>query len=398
MKQINKNSLLLGDCLDVLRNIPEHSIDLIYLDPPFFTNKTQEQLTKDRSKILAFKDTWKNLNEYYEFLFVRFLELYRVLKNSGSIFVHCDRNANHVIRLVLDAIFGEENFRSEIIWTYKRWSNAKRGLLNNHQNIYFYSKSKKFNFNFIYEKYSPTTNIDQILQMRKRDEFGKSIYAKDSCGQNILHANKRGVPLSDVWDIPYLNPKARERVHYPTQKPIALLERIIQIASNEGECILDPFCGSGTTLVAAKMNNRNYIGIDISSEAIEISKSRLRQPFKSESKVLTKGRDFFANQQLELEKYLFGLDFVPVQRHSGIDAILKDTYKNSPILIKIQRDDEDILEAYTKLQQAVETKRSQKSFLIQRHNQPNLLQASENFCIDARIHVIKSYSCFLKDG
>src|SRR5699024_9228610 len=139
------------------------------------------------------------------------------------------------------------------IWAYKRWSNSKKGLLNNHQNIYFYSKSKSFKFNTMYTDYSPTTNLDQILQARMRDEHAKSKYKTDENGQVVLGKEKKGVPLSDIWNIPYLNPKAKERTGYPTQKPILLLEQIIKIATDEGDTVLDPFCGSGTTLVAADL-------------------------------------------------------------------------------------------------------------------------------------------------
>ncbi|MGI0407238.1 DNA methyltransferase [Helicobacter himalayensis] len=392
---MDKNCVILDDCLNTIKNIQANSIDLIYLDPPFFTNKIQRQTTKDRNKILSFNDNWKDDNEYANFLFVRFVEFHRILKESGSIFVHCDINANHTIRLLLDSVFGAKNFQSEIIWIYKRWSNAKKGLLRSHQNIYFYSKSRNFTFNFIYQNYSPTTNIDQILQQRKRDSFGKSIYARDDNGEIIMSESKKGVPLSDVWDIPYLNPKARERVHYPTQKPIALLERIIQIASNEGDLLLDPFCGSGTTLLAAKLNNRHFIGIDTSQEAVKISKERLTNPIKSQSVVLNKGREFFLNQQINLKKYILDIEFIPVQRHNGIDAILKEFYNNAPIFIKIQRDNESLDESYQKLQQAVESKKSQKSFLIQTHNRADSLVkfhfSNPNIHIVKNIFTIKEY-------
>ncbi|MCH5323443.1 MAG: site-specific DNA-methyltransferase [Helicobacter sp.] len=180
----------------------------------------------------------------------------------------------------------------------------------------------------------------------------------------------------------------QERVNYPTQKPISLLERIIKIASNEGDLVLDPFCGSGTTLLAAKFNNRYFMGIDISRDAVQISKDRLKNPIKSQSVVLDKGREFFLNQQINLRKYIFDIDFVPVQRHNGIDAILKEFYKNAPILIRIQRDNESLNEAYKKLQQAVENKKSQKSFLIQTHNRLNsFVKFHFN---NSNIHIVKN--------
>ena len=145
----------------------------------------------------SFADSWENMNEYIEYIKVRLQECKRVLKKTGSIFVHCDRNASHYLKIVLDEIFGVANFQSEIIWTYKRWSNSKKGLLNNHQSIFFYSKTKNFKFNTIYTDYSETTNVDQILQDRIRDEKGKSRYKVDENGRVVMGKAKKGVPLSD---------------------------------------------------------------------------------------------------------------------------------------------------------------------------------------------------------
>ena len=200
----------------------------------------------------------------------RLIELKRVLKKSGSIFLHCDSSASHYLKVLMDEVFGENNFQNEIIWTYRRWSNSRKGLLPAHQTIFFYSKSNRFSFNYEYGEYSPTTNLDQILQERERNDCGKSIYKRGDDGTVVLAKEKKGVPISDVWEIPFLNPKAKERTGYPTQKPIELLERIIRISTNEGDCVLDPFCGSGTTLVAAKLLGRKYIGIDTNPDAIEL--------------------------------------------------------------------------------------------------------------------------------
>ena len=370
--------VFLGDCLDILPTLESNSIDLIYLDPPFFTNKIQKLKTRDGKKEFSYSDIWQSHEEYSKFLFDRMIELKRVLKDSGSIFVHCDRNATHIVRILLDNIFGENNFQSEIIWYYKRWSNSKKGLLSSHQTIYFYSKTENFKFNKIYTDYSETTNIDQILQKRVRDKNGKITYAKDKNGNIINSDEKKGVPLSDVWEIPYLNPKAKERVGYPTQKPILLLERIIEIASNEGDIILDPFCGSGTTLIAGKLKNRKVIGIDISKEAIKITQERLQSPIKSESNLLKKGKGAYKNINEMVEKLLHGIDYIPVQRNSGIDAILKTTYKNSPILIKIQRDNETLEEAINKLSNASKTKGAKKSFLIRTNDIHSLFEYNDD--------------------
>jgi len=366
--------VIIGDCLDILPTLEKDSIDLIYLDPPFFTNKIQKLKTRDGEKEFSYSDIWQSHEEYSKFLFDRLIELKRVLKDSGSIFVHCDRNATHIIRILLDNIFGEKNFQSEIIWYYKRWSNSKKGLLPSHQTIYFYSKTKNFKFNKIYTDYSETTNIDQILQKRVRDKNGKTTYAKDKNGNIINSDEKKGVPLSDVWEIPYLNPKAKERVGYPTQKPILLLDRIIEIASNEGDTILDPFCGSGTTLVAGKLKNRKVIGIDISKEAIKITKQRLNNPIKSESNLLKKGKNAYKNINDMVEKLLHGMEYIPVPRNSGIDAILKTTYKNSPILIKIQKDNETLEEAINRLSNASKTRGAKKAFLIRTNDIHSLFE------------------------
>lgn len=366
--------VLHGDCLEILPTFKDESIDLIYLDPPFFTNTIQKLKTRDGDKEFSYNDIWKSHKEYAQFLYKRLKELKRVLKNDGSIFVHCDKNSTHIVKALLDDIFGLKQFQSEIIWYYKRWSNSKKGLLPSHQTIYFYSKTKDFKFKTIYNDYSETTNIDQILQKRIRNKNGKTVYAKDDNGNTINSDIKKGVPLNDVWEIPYLNPKAKERVGYPTQKPILLLERIIEIASSEGDTILDPFCGSGTTLVAGKLKNRKVIGIDKSEEAINLTKSRLSNPIKSESNLLKKGKKAYQNVSNVVEKLLHNVDYLPVQRNNGIDAILRTTYKDSPILIKIQKDDETLEDAIKKLSNAIKTKQSKKAFLIRTNDINSLFE------------------------
>jgi len=383
-----------GDCLDILPSFADESIDLIYLDPPFFTNTIQKLKTRDGSQEFSYRDLWENHEEYAKFLFHRLKELKRVLKSDGSIFVHCDKNATHIVKALLDDIFGLKQFQSEIIWYYKRWSNSKKGLLPSHQTIYFYSKTPHFKFKTLYNDYSETTNIDQILQKRIRDKSGKTVYAKDENGNTIQSDSKKGVPLNDVWEIPYLNPKAKERVGYPTQKPILLLERIIEIASNEGDTILDPFCGSGTTLVAGKLNNRKVIGIDISKEAINLTKSRLENPIKSESNLLKKGKKAYQNVNHLVEKLLHDIDYVPVQRNSGIDAILKTTYQESPILIRIQKENETIEEAIQSLHRAVTVKKSKKSFLIRTNDIQSLFEFDTK---DTTIEIINSTTYELKE-
>lgn len=331
-----------GDCLTELKKVDRESVDLIYLDPPFFTQKKHTLKSRDNSKEYSFEDTWENVNEYKDYIQDRLIECRKVLKETGSIFLHCDRSASHYLRLALDEIFGAENFQSEIIWSYKRWSNSKKGLLNSHQVIYFYSKTSNFKFNKIFESYSPTTNIDQIFQKRARDINGKTGYKKGLDGSVELIEEKMGVPLSDVWEIPYLNPKATERVGYPTQKPVILLEKIIHLVTDKNDVVLDPFCGSGTTLVAAALLDRKYIGIDISKDAVDLAKKRLINPFKSESALLKNGKESYLNQDQKVLEILNELNAMPVQRNKGIDGFLKVGNAMRPVPIKVQREKESL--------------------------------------------------------
>lgn len=301
----------------------------------------------------------------------RLYECKRVLKDSGSIFVHCDRSASHHLRLALDEVFGPENFQSEIIWSYKRWSNSKKGLLNSHQTIYFYSINKNFKFNTVYTDYSATTNLDQILQKRKRNGDGKAEYMRNEDNQIVLDNNKKGVPLNDVWEIPYLNPKAKERVGYPTQKPVLLLERIISLVTDEYDIVLDPFCGSGTTLVAAKMLNRNYIGIDQSNEAVELSRSRLSNPIKTESNLLNVGIKQYNTKTKEELEILSLLNAKVVQRNKGLDGLIsRSDGKNVQLIgVKIQKESETIETSTDLLIAALKKRTCKKGIVIVRYDE-----------------------------
>ena len=201
-------TVLQGDSREIMKTLESKSVDLVYLDPPFFTQKTHSLITRDNSTKHSFEDKWDSLQDYLVFIQNILEQSQRVLKDAGSIFLHCDRSASHHLRILLDKIFGEKNFQSEIIWSYKRWSNAKKGLLNSHQTIYFYSKTKNFKFNTIYTGYSPTTNVDQILQARIRNSNGKAAYLRDEDGKPITGKEKRGVPYSDVWNIPLIQKKS----------------------------------------------------------------------------------------------------------------------------------------------------------------------------------------------
>ncbi len=376
-----------GDCKDVMALLPDDLVDLIYLDPPFLTQKRHKSTNRERSKSFAFDDLWESHNEYAKFIHQRVTLCHRVLKKTGSLYFHCDRNAIHIARAVLDAVFGADRFRSEIIWAYRRWSNSKNGLLASHQNILYYTKGEDFTFNQMFTDYSPSTNVDQILQQRARDAHGKSIYRRNEEGTVISNGTKNGVPLGDVWDIPYLNPKANERVGYPTQKPILLLERIIELSTNTGDIVLDPFCGSGTSLVAAALSDRRFIGIDIASDACQLSRSRLESPVKTESALLESGRESYINVDAQLLQCLSGCEYVPIQRNKGIDAIINAEHLNAVALVRVQRQHETISEAANALVRASSEKNAALLILIRTRTVPTLFNDDE---VPADVHIIDS--------
>jgi site-specific DNA-methyltransferase (adenine-specific) len=380
MPQIpSSNTLFYGDNLEVLReHIADESVDLIYLDPPFNSKRDYNILFKEASgeapasQIKAFGDSWEysaeterareeiseialqygcpklplmidgfvdvlgrnDVTAYLVMMAIRLLELKRVLKPTGSFYLHCDPTASHYLKIILDTIFGKENFKSEIIWqrTIAK-SLMSRQLPNNHDVIFSYQRSElsTWNQDALFNKYDEF-NLDEKTSGKysHRDENGR-IYRLD----NLINPNQnrpnltyeflgvtrvwrwtkermqnayeqglvvqsapgrvpqfkryldeqRGRPIGDVWtDIPPLNSQAQERLGYPTQKPEALLERIIQASSNEGDVVLDPFCGCGTTISVAQKLNRKWLGIDVTYLAIALIESRLRGQYDLKSK------------------------------------------------------------------------------------------------------------------
>ena len=383
--------LIHEDCLSAMKRLSDNSVDMVYMDPPFFTQKTHT-LSNASGIRYEFSDVWDSREEYLKFIKERLIECKRVMNAKASIFLHCDTAASHHLRVLLDDVFGESNFRSEIIWTYKRWSNSKKGLLPGHQTIFFYSKTKDYIFNTFYGDYSPTTNLDQILQARERDARGKAKYKYDSNGSIVLGKEKKGVPLSDVWEIPFLNPKAKERTGYPTQKPIELLEKIIKISTSEGATVLDPFCGSGTTLVAAHLLNRRYIGIDINPDAITLSEKRLEMPFKTESTLLKVGSGAYQTKSQRELSILQQFDCDIVQRNKGIDAFLKKYYLGKPVALRIQKENESFEDALALLSNAGKKKGCSFFVLITQHLTPYM----QNILPDNMI-VLPSLECVLND-
>jgi site-specific DNA-methyltransferase (adenine-specific) len=379
-----KAKTYVGDCLNVLPRIPKASVDLVYVDPPFFTQKVQALSTRDGSNRFSFRDIWDSDNSYADFIYQRVLKARETLCETGSIFFHCDKSASHIVRLMLDSVFGAENFQSEIIWSFKRWSNSKKGLLPSHQTIFFYSKSQSFKFNTQFKEYSPSTNIDQIMQKRSRDHRNKSVYARNKQGEIVSNGTKKGVPLSDVWEIPFLNPKAKERVGYPTQKPTLLLNQIIELVTDEGDIVLDPFCGSGTTLVSAQHLARNSIGIDTSKEAIELTKSRLKNPVITNSALLEKGVDSYRQHDSEASKHLTGIEYTPVHRNKGIDGLLKNEIGGLPTFVRVQRATESVGETVEILRKATSKKGKCRLLVVAIQNDLMGDFSTEN------VHIIKS--------
>lgn len=389
-----ENTLIRDDSLNVMRKMESNQIDMIYLDPPFFTQEMQLLTSRD-NEVYSFSDKWDCIEEYLKYMEERLLECKRVLKDTGSIFLHCDRNASHYLKVLLDRVFGMSNFQSEIVWCYKRWSSAKKGLLNNHQIILFYSKSSNYKFNKVYTDYSETTNIDQILQERVKNANGKSAYKHDANGEVVFGKSKKGVPLSDVWEIPFLNPKAKERVGYPTQKPVILLERIIKLVTDENDVVLDPFMGSGTTVVAAKMFNRRYIGIDVSQKAVDVAEKRMETLVKTESRLLSKGKETYRNLSESQMHILKSINAIPVRRNSGIDGFLEEYINGCPISVKIQKENESLEEAVSKLFKASKSKRCIYMILIRTHM--DYVDTYESSKCPDNLFIIDAYDLMIKE-
>ncbi len=269
-------TIFTGDNLPIMRGMNSESVDLIYLDPPFNSNTDYAAPIGSEAAGAEFKDTWSlsdvdvtwldliekkhpKLNQvihaamtnsdksYLIYMAVRLLEMHNVLKPTGSIYLHCDHTVNSYIRMCMDAIFGKKQFQNEIIWCYKRMANGRQRMFNKtHDTIFWYTKSDSWAF-----------NVDDVRLPYAESSLDRSGYAKSSLGggapsSGVCELNSAGRFPEDWWDIPIIRPNAGERTGYPTQKPLALLERIIKASSNASDIVFDPFCGCATTLVAAE--------------------------------------------------------------------------------------------------------------------------------------------------
>lgn len=432
---MKNRTLYFGDNLDILRKkIPAESFDLVYLDPPFNSNRSYNVLFKEGlqdspSQVQAFEDSWhwnadsksafdylvtktnENISNlmlawekiighndmlaYLTMMTVRLIELHRVLKNTGSLYLHCDPTASHYLKIILDTVFDKDNFRNEIIWKKTNSPKAQsKSFGAQHDIILFYTKSDEFLFNKIYspleeENLKPYSYNDekgrfrlieivaagmQKYEGRKEFEFqdvkAPWLYTKNKLeemwNEGLLYKtstgsikkkqyleNMPGLLVSDIWtdsEVKPLQGSSDESLGYPTQKPVSLLERIIQASSKEGDWVLDPFCGCGTTVAAAEKLGRNWVGIDITTLAISLIKHRLKDHFGLGAKQihidglpsdLSGARELFKKDPFEFEYWVLDLiNAMPAQSKSkenmrgadrGIDGVItfiKDVLTN----------------------------------------------------------------------
>ena len=296
-----------GDNLPILRAMNTGSVHLIATDPPFNKGRDFHATPDSLARGAKFQDRWKwdddvegewvdqitddwphvmnvingskesygeDMGAFLCFMGVRLLEMQRVLRDDGSIYLHCDPTASHYLKELMDAIFGKKHFRNEIVWSYRRYTARSNRFQREHDILLAYSKQADPVFNVIYDEYTE--------QSGKRD----SHYKQDEDGRWFRWQKRRnqerykvylseGRRAGDVWRIPHINASARERMGYPTQKPLALYERIIRASSNEGDLVLDPFCGCATTPIAAERLDRQWVGIDLWDGALDIVRQRI---------------------------------------------------------------------------------------------------------------------------
>jgi DNA modification methylase len=332
-----------GDNLEQLKKLPDECVDLIYIDPPFNSNRNYEVFWGETKEKRAFDDRHASTQAYIEFMRPRCVELHRVLKKTGSFYFHCDWHASHYVKIMLDQIFSENQFQNEIVWKRSSaHSDTKQGMAQYgriYDSIFFYTKSDEWTWNPLYQAYDenylsgnyrntdpdgrrwkstdltaakPGGDTDYEWKGRRPSKGRYWAYSKANMGkfdsEGRLYYTSSGLPrlkqyldempgvaLQNMWiDIPPIASQSAERLGYPTQKPLALLDRIIKASSNPNDIVLDAFCGCGTALVAAENLGRQWIGIDVSPTACRVMAKRLRDvcKMKEDETLWRKGQGF----------------------------------------------------------------------------------------------------------
>ncbi|MHB8718110.1 MAG: DNA methyltransferase [Candidatus Dormibacteria bacterium] len=259
------------DNYERLAHLPRESVDLIYLDPPFFSNRHYEVIWGDEAEVRSFEDRWEGgIYHYVEWMKERVMEMWRLLKPTGSIFLHCDWHASHYLKVMLDEVCGDEHFQNELVWYYRGGGVSPRRFGRRHDVIFWYTKGKEWTF-----------NVDEVRTAYSAESMERLKYTARSFRHEKTYDTYRPNPLGkhpdDVLEIQPTMPSSKERMGYPTQKPEKLLEVLIKAASNVGDVVLDPFAGCGTALVVAHRLKREWVGIDISPTACNLMQRRLQK-------------------------------------------------------------------------------------------------------------------------
>ena len=273
--ELEPNRLYWGDNLHIMRQLPSESIDLIYIDPPFFSGRQYNVIFGDQNELRSFSDIWEGgMPGYLIWLNARLYEMKRLLKKTGTIYVHCDWHASHYIKVEMDKIFGNKCFVNEIIWKYSWGVHTDKRWNRKHDTLFMYCKSDELTFN---AKNVMDKREDEVLR-----RLSTGLASATMAADRSKHRDKTLKLPSDVWNIPTINAMAAERIGYPTQKPKALLERIISASSNEGDIVADFYCGGGTTAEIAQKLGRRWIVGDQSRVAIAITADRISKLVEEE--------------------------------------------------------------------------------------------------------------------
>lgn len=286
------NEIYCGNAKEVMHYyFPSESVDLIYVDPPFFSNKNYELIWGNGYELKAYEDRWKGgMENYIAWMKPIMNQCHRVLKATGTFWLHCDWHAVHYLKVLLDEVFEQNNFRNEVIWNHQiLGASHGKAFPKAHEHILRYSKSKSFTFN----EANPSVRMpfsESIVKSLKEDEKGlyytRGRMTRKATAEEVARGAgtktyvnlQKGKLIGDVWsDLKSYRPTGRERLGYPTQKREALLTRIIDVSSNPGDLVLDPMCGGGTTMAVAQRLGRKWVGIDVSPLAVKTSETRLRR-------------------------------------------------------------------------------------------------------------------------